>query len=186
MRTVCSLLILVFSASLSIAQASRENPRGESMSSLPTPEGGVKLTCSISLPKPDCDPQHPVQVAILFQNRSELDLNLGTVPSFVLAPLKPAEKPMKGEMNYLALWDLETGASLPLSATSSLHLSPRDSMRVTSDIATLLWSRVNWSSLPHSKLFEVVRAGNYSLHLELTGDDGRILCSSNEVAVVIK
>lgn len=186
MRAVCSLSILALSASLCVAQASRESPRGESTLASSTSAGGVNLTCSISVQKPGCDPQHPVQVAILIQNRSQLDLNLRTVPSFVLTPLKPAQEPLKEEMSYLALWDLETGAPLPLSSTISLHLPPGDSKRAGSDIAALLWSRVNWSGLPHSRLFRVVPAGRYSLRLELTGNDGKTLCISNEVAIVIK
>ena len=186
MRTICCFLILAEVACLCSAQAVQESSPGASKLASVTSERSVNLNCSISIQKSEWDRQHPVQVAVLIQNRSQIELNPRIVPSLELTPLKPSEEPLKGGLSYLALWNIETGAPLAPSSTITLHLAPGDSKKVTSNIATLLWSRANWSVLPHSRLFRVVPAGRYSLRLELTGSDGKPLCSSKAVAVVIK
>ena len=184
MKIVCCLLILAEVACQCNAQARQETSSGASTLASATSEGSVKLTCSISVQMSEWDRQHPVQATVLIQNRSKIEFKPRIVPLLELTP--PPEEALKGELSYLALWNLETGTPLTPSSTISLHLRPGDSKKVTTDVATLLWSRTNWSVLPHSKLFRVVPPGRYSLRLGLTDSDGKTLCSSNAVPIVIK
>ncbi len=157
-----------------------------SASAQATKEGSGNLICTISVQKLEWHQPQRVEVAVVVENPSETELSVPVVPSFILKPLAPTEEQQKNELSYLALWDLEKGTTLPLSSTVSLQLKPGDSKKLTSDISDLLWSRINWSVLPHSKLFKVVPAGRYLLRLELTGNDGKTLCSSNALDIFIK
>jgi hypothetical protein len=186
MRTIWFRLILAGVACLCAAQADKGNRPATSASAQATKEGSGNLICSISVQKTEWHQPQRVDVAVVLQNPSETELSLTVVPSFILKPLATMEEQQKSELSYLALWDMEKGTTLPLSSTVSLQLKPGDSKRVTADISSLLWSRINWSVLPHSKLFKVVPAGMYSLRFELTGKDGKTLCSSKAVDVGIK
>jgi hypothetical protein len=186
MRKIWFRLIFAGVACLCAAQADKGNSPATSASAQATKEGSGNLICSISVQKTEWQQPQSVEVGVVIENRADAELSVPVVPSFILKPHAATEEPQKSELSYLALWDLEKGTTLPLSATVSLQLKPGGLKKVSSDITSLLWSRINWSVLPHSKLFKVVPAGGYSLRLELTGKDGKILCSSNAVGVVIK
>ena len=186
MRKIWFRLIFAGVACLCAAQADKGNSPATSASAQATKEGSGNLICSISVQKNEWQQPQSVEVGVVIENRADAKLSVPVVASFILKPHAATEEPQKGELSYLALWDLGNGKTLPLSATVSLQLKPGGSKKVSSVITSLLWSRINWSVLPHSKLFEVVPAGGYSLLLELTGKDGKTLCSSNAVDVVIK
>jgi hypothetical protein len=186
MRKIWFHLIFAGVGCLCAAQADKGNSSATSASAQAIKEGNGNLICNISVQKTEWHQPQRAEVAVVLENASGTDLSVPVVPSFILEPLAPGEEQQKSELSYLALWDLEKGTTLPLSSTVSLQLKPGDSKKATSDISNLLWSRINWSVLPHSKLFKVVPAGRYSLRLELTGGDGKTLCSSNAVDVLIK
>lgn len=186
MRTTWFCLILAGVACLCAAQKQKVASPAASTSAQVTKEGSGNLICSLSVQKTEWQQPHSVEVGVVIENRSDAELSVPVVPSFVLKPLTATEEPQKSELSYLALWDFQKGTTLSLSATVPLQLKPGGSKKVSSDISSLLWSRMNWSVLPHSKLFKVVPAGEYSLRLELTGKGGKTLCSSNAVDVVIK
>jgi len=186
MKTIWFVLILAGTACLCTAQADKRSSPAASPSADATNESSGELICTISVQELEWHQPQSVDVAVIIKNRSETALSVPVVPSFILTPLAHTEEPQKGELSYLALWDLERRTTLPLSSTVSLQMKPGDSRTVTSDLASLLWSRINWSVLPHSKLFEVVPAGRYALRLELTGSNGKALCSSNAVDVLIR
>jgi hypothetical protein len=179
-------LILAGMVCVCTAQADKIRSPATSTSAQATKEGSGNLTCNIFVQKTEWQHPQPVEVGVVMENGSDAELSMRVVPYFILKPLAATEEPQKSELSYLALWDLEKGTTLPISATVSLQLKPGDSKKVSSDITNLLWSRINWSVLPHSRLFKVVPAGRYSLRLEFTERDGRTLCSSNAVSVLIK
>jgi len=184
MKTVLFFLMISGAMCQCIAQTDQRDAHEKSASTRARKDDS--LICSISVDEIGWHEPKPVGVAVVIENRSEADVNVPVVPSFILSPLAPAMDPQKGELNYVALWDFEKGTTLSLSSTIPLQVKAGVSRKINSDIASLLWSRVNWSVLPHSKLYKVVPAGRYSLRLELTGNDGKTLCSSNAVDVTIK
>jgi hypothetical protein len=125
-------------------------------------------------------------VSVVISNRTRDEINVPVVPAFVLKPPAPTEEPLRTELSYVALWDLAKGAVLHPSSAVPLKLEPGDSKKIAVDLSTLLWSRINWSVLPHDKLSVAVPAGKYSLYMQLTGKDGETLCSSKSVDVLIK
>jgi hypothetical protein len=187
MKTIWLLLIIIAAmCCLCPAQSEKGDPPTASARVQAIKEGSGTLFCNISVQKLQWKKTEPIEVAVVIENRSESELNVPVVPSFTLKPVAAADEPASSELSYLAFWDLRKGTTLPLSTTVPLQLKRGDSKSITSDIADLLWSRINWSVLPHSKLFAVVPPGGYSLHLELVGNDGKMLCSSNVVDVLIK
>ena len=171
---------------LCAGQANQGDSALISTSTQATREEIGNLVCRISVQKTEWQQLQPVEVGLVIENRLDSELSVAVVPSLRLKPLAATEEPQKGELNYLALWDLDKGTTLPLSDTVSLQLKPGSSKNVASDIASLLWSRTNGSVLPDSNLFKVVPPGSYSLRLVLTGRHGKDLCSSNAVGVLIK
>ena len=166
------LIILATTAGLSTAQSGVSDVTKGSSGS---------LGCKISVQKLHWLQPESAKVAVVIENRSEAGVSVPVAPSFTLKP--PAQP---DELSYVALWDLRKGTTLPVSTTVPLELKAGQSKTIESDVSELLWSRINWSVLPHSKLYAVVPAGKYSLRLDLGGNDGRLLCSSNAVDVLIK
>lgn len=185
MRIVWFCLILAGVTCLCAAHAEKGNSPMTPASAQATKEGSGNLICSISVQKTEWHKPQRVEVAVVLENASEAELSVPVVPFFILEPLAQREQQVS-ELSYSALWNLKIGKTLPLSSTVSLQLKPGDSRKVTSDISNLLWSRFNWSVLPHSKLFTVVPEGRYSLRLKLTESNGKTLCSSNALDVLIK
>jgi hypothetical protein len=186
-RRVCFPFILAGVVTcLCAAQASQGNPLASSTSTQGTREGIGNLVCTISLQQTEWQQPQVVEVGLVIENRLDSELSVSVVPSLTLKPIAATEESQKSEAGYLALWDLGKGKTLPASATSPLQLKPGDSKRVSSDIASLLWSGINASVPPQSKLFQVVPPGRYTLRLELIGRHGMPLCSSNAVNVLIK
>jgi hypothetical protein len=185
MKTSWFSLMIVVSLCWGVVQGSKNAPSVYPASTLAREKSGDNLICSISTQSPKWRTP-PVQVIVVVENRSKSALNILAVPAFVLKPLVPAEESLNAELSYLALWDMGKEVTLPLSSTVSLQLKPGESRKITQDASNLLWSRMNSSLLPHSKLFEVVPAGKYVLQLRLTGKDDRVLCSSNEVSISMK
>jgi hypothetical protein len=144
------------------------------------------LVCKISLKELQWHRSESVEMTAVIDNHSENPVRVRVVPSLTLKPLAQASNNANlDELSYIALWDIRKGASLPLSTTVQLELKTGQSSVIASDISELLWSRVNWSVLPHSKLFDVVPTGRYLLHLELGTTDGKVLCSSNPLNVLV-
>ena len=185
MRTTGFLLIIAGVTCLSAAQDKANSP-ATSTSPQATTEGTANLVCRISVQKAEWQPPQAVEVGLVIENRLDSELSVSVVPSLTLKPFAALEEPHKSELSYVALWDLDKGTTLPLSATASLQLKPGSSKKVSSDIASLLWLQIKSSARPQSKLFKVVPPGRYSLHLDLTGRHGKALCSSNAVSVLIK
>lgn len=183
MKIIWFFLIFVGSLCPCAEQASKNI--AELASAKASKERNSNLDCSISAQSLEWR-SPPVEVSAVIENRSKNALGVPVVPAFVLKPSVPTEESLKAELSYQALWDLGKKTSLPVFSTVFLQLKPGDSRKITVDISKLLWSRMNSSVLPHSKLFEAVPAANYSLRLELTGKDGRVLCSSNAVDILIK
>ena len=186
MRTTGFFLIIAGVTCLYAAQATNGNSPATLTSTKAATEGISNLVCRISVQKAEWQQPQAVEVGLVIENRLDSELSLSVVPSLTLTPFAAAEEPQKSEPSYVALWDFDKGTTLPRSATTSLQLKPGASKEVSSDIASLLWSQINSSALPHSKLFKVVPPGRYSLRLELTGRHGMALCSSNAVNVLIK
>ncbi|HXM68679.1 MAG TPA: hypothetical protein VN911_18265 [Candidatus Acidoferrum sp.] len=149
-------------------------------------EGSGSLICNIAVPTQEWNRPGPIELSATVENRSHTEVNVQVVPSLILRPPVPAKEPLRTELSYQALWDLEKGRALPVSATVPLRLKGGDLKKIAHDISKLLWSRNNSALLPHSSLFNAVPAGKYSLSLELNGNEGKILCSSNVIEVLIK
>jgi hypothetical protein len=186
MRTTGFLLVIAGVTGLFAAQANKGNSPATSTSTKATTKSIGNLVCRISVQKAEWQQPQAVEVGLVIENRLDSQLSVSVVPSLTLKPFAAAEEPQKSELSYVALWDLDKGTTLPRSATASLQLKPGGSKKVSSDIASLLWSQINSSVLPPSKLFKVVPSGRYSLRLELIGRHGMALCSSNAVDVLIK
>jgi hypothetical protein len=167
------------------AQANKGNSPATSPSTQATTEGIGNLVCRISVQKAEWQQPQAVEVGLVIENRLDSELSLSVVPALTLTPLT-ADESQKRDVSYAALWDLDRGTTLSPSSTASLQLKAGSSKKLSSDVASLSWSRMNSSALPQSKLFKVVPPGRYSLRLELTGRHGMALCSSNAVNVLIK
>lgn len=186
MRIILIGLVLTSSVCLCAAQATQNILTASSLSVQPAKKGGDSLICNLTLQTLEWDHSHPVEVSAMVQNTSKASLDVAVVPAFLLKPMVPDQEPLRTEFSYSALWDLEKGVSLPVSATVLLRLKPGEVRKIKVDVATLFWSRINSPVLPHLKLFNAVPTGKYSMHLELTANVGSVLCSSNVVEVVIK
>jgi hypothetical protein len=185
MRIIVFFIVLT-AVCLCAAQTGHAALAQEPLPAHSTNERSEALTCNIDVRTREW--KHPglIEISAEFENPSETQMDLQAVPSLILRPLVPTEEPLRTELSYRALWDLEKGKTLPVSATVPLRLKGGDSKKIAHDISKLLWSRINSALLPHSSLFKVVPAGRYSLSLELSGNDGKVLCSSNVVEVLIK
>ena len=187
MRTIWFPFILAgLVACLCPAQATKGDSAAISTSTQVPKEGIGNLVCSISVQKTEWQGPQAVEASLVIENRLDSELSVSVVPSLTLKPLAGAEESHQSGLSYLALWDWDKGTTLSPSATVSLQLKPGSSKNASSDIASLLWSKINGSVVPHSNLFKVVPPGRYSLHLVLTGRHGKDLCSSNAVSVLIK
>lgn len=182
LRVGIAVLPFVFAQSVVAAQSDKSNSSATAASGK---HGDSKLICSISVKEPDRQAKQSIEVGVVVKNGTDHQLVESVVPYFMLTPLTVMAEAQRNELTYEALWDVEKGTSLPVSSTSLLDLNPGQARKFSLDIGDLLWSRVNWSVLPHSKLLKVVPAGRYSLHLELAGNGGRSLCSSKSVDVHI-
>jgi hypothetical protein len=149
MKTIRLLLIIIAAMCCLCTAHSEKGDPPTASAPVPAIKGGSGiLVCSISVQKLQWKKPEPVEVAVVIGNRSESELNVPVVPSFTLKGVAAAAKPASSELRYLAFWDLRKGATLPLSTTVPLQLNRGDSKSITSDIADLLWSRMNWSVLP--------------------------------------
>lgn len=128
-----------------------------------------------------------VPVSVVITNDSEADMESKAVPAFYLKPVDVAGNGNRqAELTHFAFWDTSTGAALPVSANVTLRLRPRESLKKRVDLAKLVWSRRNYSVLPHTPLFTEVPAGEYFFYSEITSTDGSGLCSSKKVKVLIE
>jgi hypothetical protein len=185
MRIVVLFLALIAVCS-GAAPGGHVGPAPEPVAARSTHEGSGTLICNIAIRTREWNHPGPIEISAVFENRSENEMTVRAVPSLILRPPVPAEEPLRTELSYQALWDLEKEKTLPVSATVPLRLKGGDSKKIAGDISKLLWSRINSPLLPHSSLFKAVPAGRYSFSLELSGNDGNILCSSNVIEVLIK
>jgi hypothetical protein len=144
------------------------------------------LVCSLSAQSPTWDKASPVEISIVIENRSDNALRMKMGRSLSLTPADLTEEPQKSELSYVALMDLPAPRSLAVSRAVPLRLGAHGREEVTVGIARLLWTRVNWSVLPHSTLFEVVPSGKYLLQFTITAHNEKDGCSSNALAVEIK
>lgn len=178
------IAVLPFVVVHSVAAKQSDKPNSAA-TAVPGKHDDSKLICSISVKESDRQAKQPIEVGVVVKNGTDHQLAEPVVPYFTLTPSAVMGKAQQSERTYEAFWDVEKGTTLPVSSTSLLELNPSQTRKFNLDIGDLLWSRVNWSVLPHSKLLKIVPAGRYSLHLELAGNGGRSLCSSKSVDVHI-
>src|SRR5215467_15026578 len=120
MRTICVPLIIAGLTCLCAAQANNGNSPATSTQA--TQEGIGNLICRISVQKTEWQQPQTVEVALVIENRLDSELSVSVVPSLTLKPFAATKEPQKSELGYVALWDLDKGTRLPLSATASLQL----------------------------------------------------------------
>jgi hypothetical protein len=195
MRAILHCLLFVGVASLGNAQMNPGSPPEISKPPNVAKIDSGNMTCSISVSKQEWQQSEPVNVNLRIENRTDSVLSIRMIPEVILKPLRAidqrliriyGEESLRDEWSYVADLDLEKETTLPFLPKFSLELKPAEAMTVNSDIAELLWIRVNQSDLPHFKLFKAVPAGKYALRFELNDKQGNSLCRSNDVEVTIQ
>jgi len=180
---------LLFSLSVTPEQqgkAEASSAPQEEGRTMPAPERR-SLVCEASPVTVQWKAPQSVHVSVVVTNNSEADMESRAVPAFYLKPVElSGDANRQAELTHFAFWDTSTGAALPVSESVTLHLRPGESLKKRVDLAKLVWSRRNYSVLPHTPLFKEVPAGEYFFHSEITSTDGKGLCSSKEVKVLIE